>query len=63
MASKKEIWMAIDQNPRYEISNKKRVRNSETRKVLVTDRHNAVTLSDYGYRQHLSINTLFNQAF
>lgn len=63
MASKKEVWLPIDENTRYEISSKKRVRNAETGKVLAIDAHNAVTLCACGYKQHMSVNSLYSRAF
>lgn len=63
MASKKEVWKMIEAYPNYEVSNKGRVRNVQSGKVLAIDSKNAVTLYDYGMRQHLSVRTLVNYAF
>ena len=59
----KETWKRVSFGNRYEVSNKGRVRNVETKKLMKKDASDCVYLSDDGFRYHPSVKMLMNEVF
>jgi hypothetical protein len=59
----KEMWKKISFGDRYEVSNKGKVRNAETKKLMKIDSSNCVYLSDSGEKWHPSVDQLVADHF